>query len=214
MRAIKRIKPVGRALNRGMKTLLFSIFIICLAGPAAAQVIETPVDVHIPIFLKVLSFDRNLKKRVGNGNEIVLAIVFQEKFRKSLNVKNQAEKFLEQLTGNKIADIPLRTVPLALDDLAGLKTALLKEKVVVMYITPLRAVDITDLVIICRSFHITSLTGVPGYCSAGVAVSVGSKGGNPAIIINRDAAETEGADFSSQLLKLVTIIHTMKGNEK
>lgn len=214
MREIESIKPVGRALNKGMKTLFFIIFIICLAGPAAAQEIETPVDVHIPIFLKVLSFDRNLKKRVGNGDEIILAIVFQEKFRKSLNVKNQAEKFLEQFTGNKIADIPLRTVPLALDDLAGLKTALLKEKVVVMYITPLRAVDIKGLVFICRSIHITSLTGVPEYCGAGVAVSVGSKGGNPEIIINRDAAETEGADFSSQLLKLATLIHEMKGNEK
>ncbi len=205
MNVIESIKPVGRALNRGMKILLFCIFIICLTGPVAAQEIETPVEVHIPIFLKVLSFDRNLRKRVGD--EIVLGIVFQAKFRKSLNVKNQAEKFLEQLTGNKIGDIPLRIVPLALDDMAGLKTAFLKEKVAILYITPLRAVDIKNLVFVCRSFHITTLTGVPEYCEAGVAVSVGAKGGSPLIIINQDAAETEGADFSSQLLKLAKIIH-------
>lgn len=210
MRVIERVKPVGRALNRGTKTLLFIIFIICLASPAAAQEIETPVDVHIPILLKALGFDRNLRNRAGD--EIILAIVFQAKFRKSLNVKNQAEKFLEQLTGYKIGDIPLRFVPIELADLASLKTALLREKITVLYITPLRAVDIQELVFICRSFHITSLTGVPEYCEAGVAMSVGSKGGVPTIIINREAAETEGADFSSQLLKLATITHSKKGN--
>lgn len=212
MRVIERIKSVSRALNTGMKTLLFIIFIMGLTGPAATQEIETPVDVHIPIFLKVLGFDRNLGKRAKNGDEIVLGIVFQAKFRKSLNVKNQAEKFLEQLTGSKIGDIPLRIVTLQLDDLANLKTDLLKEKVTVLYITPLRAVDILDLVSICRSFHITSLTGVPEYCETGVAVSVASKGGSPLIIINQDAAETEGADFSSQLLKLAKITHSKKGN--
>lgn len=210
MRVIERIKPVGRALNSGTKTLLFLIFIMGLAGPVVTQEIETPVDVHIPIFLKVLSFDRNLGKRVED--EIVLGIVFQEKFRKSLNVKNQAEKFLEQLTGNKIGGIPLRIVTFELDDLSDFKTALLKEKVAILYITPLRAVNIEDLVLICRTFHITSLTGVPEYCEAGVAVSVTSKGGSPLIIINQEAAETEGADFSSQLLKLTKIKHPKKGN--
>lgn len=210
MRVIERIKSVGRALNTAMKTLLFIIFIMGLAGPMVTQEIETPVDVHIPIFLKVLSFDRNLSKRAGD--EIVLGIVFQTKFRKSLNVKNQTEKFLEQLTGNKIGDIPLRIVPLELDDLSDLKTTLLKEKVTVLYFTPLRAANIEDLVLICRSFHITSLSGVPEYSEAGVAVSVGSKGGSPLIIINQDAAETEGADFSSQLLKLAKIMHPKKGN--
>lgn len=212
MRAIERIKPVGKALIRGMKTLLFIIVIICLASPVVAQEIETPVDVHIPIFLKALSFDRNLRARVGNGDEIVLGIVFQTKFRKSLNVKDQAEKFLEQSAGNKIGDIPFRIVTLELEDLSSLKTTLLKEKITVLYITPLRAVNIEELVFICRSFHITSITGVPNYCEAGVAVSVGSKGGSPLIIINQEAAETEGADFSSQLLKLAKIIQPMKGN--
>jgi hypothetical protein len=200
------------ALNKALKTLLFIILIICLAEPVRAHEIETPVDVHIPIFLKALSFDRNLNKRVGD--EIVMGIVFQAKFRKSLNAKNQVEKFLGQLKGNKIGDIPFRFIPVSLDDFESLKTILLKEKVTVLYITPLRAVNIQELVSICRSLHITSLTGVPEYCKEGVAVSVGSRGGSPVIIINKDAAEIEGADFSSQLLKLATIIHPDEENYK
>ncbi|NIM18222.1 MAG: DUF4154 domain-containing protein [Candidatus Aminicenantes bacterium] len=187
--------------------IMFLLLPVFPGGRAAApfpEEMETPVDIHIPLFLKILSFDRNLKERVGD--EIVMGIVYQQRFRKSLNIKNQVEDYLSRLSTHHIDDVPFRYISIPLGSLSELKTTLEKSKVDIIYITPLRAVSLESLASISRSLGLTSLTGVPRYCESGISVSIGSKGGNPLIIINLSAAQSEGADFSSRLLKLAKVI--------
>ena len=124
------------------------------AGSVIPEDIETPVDVHIPIFFRILTFDRNFKNRVGE--EIVIGIVYQERFRKSYNIKSQLESYLEGLPVKKIADVPFRYVSISLSSLSEFKTSLEKEKVDIVYFTPLRAVSIQSLVAVSRSPGITS----------------------------------------------------------
>lgn len=200
-----RKKQLFKAVHRYIKILLAALLIIQPAGTASAEEMEVPIDIQIPLFLKILPYDRNLKKRVGD--EIVLGIVFQEKFRKSLNVKTQLENFLEKSNEKKIDDVPFRYVLINLSRLSEFKPILAREKVDIVYITPLRAIAVETLVSHCRSMGITSLTGVPAYCELGIAVSIGSKGGTPLIIINLPGARSEGADFSSRLLKLAKVIN-------
>ncbi len=198
-------KQLSKAVHRYIKILLAALLIIQSAGAVSAEEMEVPIDIQFPLFLKILPFDRNLKERVGD--EIVLGIVFQEKFRKSLNVKTQLENFLEKSKENKIDDVPFRYVLINLSSLSKFKAILAREKVDIVYITPLRAIAVETLVSACRSMGITSLTGVPAYCELGIAISIGSKGGSPLIIINLPGARSEGADFSSRLLKLARVIN-------
>jgi hypothetical protein len=195
-----------KALHRYIKILLAVLFIVQLAGPAAAvDEMEVPVEIQFPLFLKILPFDRNFKNRVGD--EIVIGIVYQEKFRKSLNVKTQLENFLEKSKENKIDDLPFRYILINLGSLSEFKAILAREKVDIVYITPLRAIAVDTLVSYSRSLGITSLTGVPAYCELGIAISIGTKGESPIIIINLPGARSEGADFSSRLLKLARVIN-------
>ncbi len=188
-----------------IKILPAILLIIQFAGSAiAAEEMEVPVDIQIPLFLKILTYDRNLKERVGD--EIVLGIVYQEKFRKSLNVKTQLEKYLENSKEKQIDDVPFRYVLIDLSSLSMFKAILAKEKVDIVYIAPVRAVAVEALAADCRALGITSLTGVPAYCESGIAISISSKGESPKIIINLTGARSEGADFRSQLLKLAKII--------
>lgn len=180
------------------------IFLIQLTFIVYSQEMEVPIDVQFPLFMKILTFDRNLKERVGD--EIVLGIVYQDKFRKSLNIKDRFENYLKKSSNNKILDIPLRHVSINLGSLSKLRENLAEEKVDILYITPLRAVSVESLVSICRSAGVTSITGVPAYCESGIAVSIGSKGDSPFIIINLPGALAEGIDFSSRLLKLAKVI--------
>jgi hypothetical protein len=205
MSNVNRKKQLFKAVHRYIKILLAVLLIIQLAGTASAVEMEVPIDIQIPLFLKILPFDRNLKKRVGD--EIVLGIVYLEKFRKSLNVKIQLENFLEKSRENEIDDVPFRYVLINLSSLAEFKAILAREKIDIVYITPLRAIAVETLVSDCRSMGITSLTGVPAYCELGIAISIGSKGGSPLIIINLSGARSEGADFSSRLLKLARVIN-------
>jgi hypothetical protein len=199
-----RRKQVPGAVQGLIKIFLSILLIVQLPGTAIAGEMETPIDIQIPLFLKVLTFDRNFKKRFGD--EIVFGIIYQEKFRTSLNVKNQIEDYLKKPRENKIEDVPFRWVSINLGRLSGFKTTLAREKVDIIYIAPLRAIAVEKLVSICRTLGITSLTGVPEYCELGIAIGVGSKGGSPLIIINLPGARSEGADFSSRLLRLAKIV--------
>ncbi|UCH96245.1 MAG: DUF4154 domain-containing protein [Candidatus Aminicenantes bacterium] len=207
MSDVNRKKQLFNAVQGYIKIFLAVFLIIQLsisATAATAEEMEAPIDIQIPLFLKILPYDRNLEKRVGD--EIVIGILYQEKFRTSLNVKNQIEDYLKNSGNKKIEDIPFRCVSINLRSLSEVKTTLAREEVDIVYITPLRAIAVETLVSVCRSMGITSLTGVPAYCELGIAISIGSKGESPLIIINLTGARSEGADFSSRLLKLAKVI--------
>ena len=182
--------------------ITISLIILWMAGSWAQEMI-VPVETQFNLFLKILTFDRNLKARVGD--ELVIGLVYQGKFRVSLNARNEAVKALSKSPINKIEGIPIRQVSIDLDE-SDLDSTVFKEGVDVLYISPLRAVVIKKITDLSRAKKITTLTGVPEYVESGLAVGIGTKGEKPLIIINLLAAKKEGADFSSQLLKLAKVI--------
>jgi len=168
-----------------------------------AQEMEVPIEVQFPLLLKVLAFDRSLKTRVGE--EIVIGIVYQEKFRASLNVKDEVEALAGMISPRTIQDVPFRTVAI---DLASprFRDILADQGVDILYVAPLRAVGVEEIAAISRERRLTTLSGVPDYVEKSLAVGVGIKGEKPMILINLPAARAEGANFSSQLLKLAKVI--------
>ena len=100
----------------------------------------------------------------------------------------------------------IRAVPVDLDSQPDLEAALAGSKVDLMYIAPLRAMNLKVITALSRAKKVLTLTGVPDYAEKGVAVGVGLKGESPEIIINLPAAREEGSDFSSSLLKLARVI--------
>jgi len=202
----------GKHLITGFIGLMMLV-ILCLEEAAApAPPMETPVNVQMPIFFNVLTFDRNLKSRVGE--EIVWGVLYQEKYRESFNIKNEIESFIKKSQPGPIEGIHCRFISINIGDLGDLKAVLENEKVDIVYVTPLRAVDITELGAITQELKITSFTGVPEYCREGIAVGLSSTGGRPVIMINLGKAVEEGADFGSRLLKLVSVIETKPKRDK
>ena len=65
---------------------------------------------------------------------------------------------------------------------------------------------IDNIIDISRREKIITLTGVPEYVNMGLAVGIDIRENRPQIVINMSAAKAEGADFSSQLLKLSKIV--------
>lgn len=168
------------------------------------QEMAVSVEVQYPLFLKILTFDRNLKTRVGE--EIVIGIVYQGKFKRSLNIKDELAKVMDGSSIKKIEDIPIRYVAIDISEEPDLKNAISSKNVDILYLTPLRALEIGTVTAVSRAKKIVTLTGVPDYVESGLTVGIGTKGEKPQIIINLKAAKAEGADFSSQLLKLAKVI--------
>lgn len=207
--AFRVTRQTARAMNSQISSMkiislaIISAFLWIWIGTVRAQEMAVPVEVQIPLFLKILTFDRNLKKRVGD--EIVIGIVYQRKFKRSRMVKDQVVDVIGESSLWKVADIPVRQVSIDLDTV-DLGSAVSKNEIDILYITPMRALGMEKIADITRAKKIMTLTGVPDYVESRLAVGIGIKGRKPWIIINLSAARAEGADFSSQLLKLAKVI--------
>jgi len=177
-----------------------TIGVIYASMPAAAraQDMDVPVQMQVALFLKVLTFDRNLV--VSPASEIVVGVVFQSGYRASINAKNIAMTALQATANSR----KIRAVAIDLDR-ETLSTALPRHRPSVLYVAPLRAVEIGDLATIARNANVTTLTGVTEYVALGLAISVRLQGERPKLVINAEAAKAEGADFSAELLKLAQI---------
>lgn len=201
----------NNTFRRGLRPMRITTT-ICIAlvlavlwtGTSSAQEMAVPINIQVPLFLKILTFDRNLKDRVGD--EIVIAVLYQEKFRRSLNVKDEFIKLMNELPVKSVEDIPIRCVSLDISDEIELDSVIARYNADVLYIAPLRAVSAKTIAGVSRAKKKPTLTGVPDYVESGLAVGIGIKGDKPQIIINLPAVKAEGVDFSSQLLKLAKVL--------
>jgi hypothetical protein len=183
----------------GLSIILIFLWTVVLC----AQEMVVPVKLQLALLLKVLTFDRNLKQRAGD--ELAIAICYQHEYEKSLKVKDELLRVIKVSPVDRIGDIPLRfsSIDIGKDDLAK---AISKDDVDVLYLTPLRDIAIQKITTVSRARKTRTLTGVPDYVKSGLAVGIGLREEKPLIIINLPAAKAEGADFSSQLLKLAKVI--------
>ena len=170
----------------------------------AAQEIPVPIDLQYQLLLKILDFDRNLKTRVGE--EIVFGIAYQKTFRESADTKDELVKAIQRSSLKEINGLPISYVLVELKGENDLADALAKEKINILYITPLRAFDIRAFANVCQAKQIMTLTGVPAYINLGISIGFEVKGQSPEIVINLQSAKAEGTDFSSRLLQLARVI--------
>jgi len=186
--------------------LLIGVLTLLLAGGSAqAQKMAAPAEVQVPLLFKILTFDRRLATRPP-GDVLVIAVVFQTGYRASLVARNQIVDALKAMEDSTISGHPVRWVAVEWIDEEQVRLALIRERTDVVYVTPLRGVELHPLVRTARAAGMTTFTGVPLYVEQGVALSIGIVRERPQIIVNLAAARAEGSDFTSQLLRLCKVI--------
>jgi hypothetical protein len=166
---------------------------------------DAPAEIQIALLYKILTFDRKLGDRAP-GNDIVIAIVFQTGYRGSVVARDQTLEALKQMGDSTISGHPVHWVAVELNDVESLKLALIRNRVDVMYVTPLRGVGLDPIKMTARAAGITTFTGVPNYVEQGLALGVGIARERPQIIVNLGAARAEGSDFTSQLLRVCKVL--------
>jgi uncharacterized protein DUF4154 len=163
-----------------------------------------PPQLQASIFTKILTFDRNLKARAGK--EIRIGVLYQKKVRTSLEAQ---EEFVAAMCGNpgrRIDGLPVTCIAIEWTSAPEVDAAVVRQGIRVLYVAPLRAVAIREIVAISRSRRVTTLTGVPDYVESGIALGLSLREERPLILVHISAARAEGADFDSQLLKLARIV--------
>lgn len=178
-----------------------------LAFPSAglsAQTVLLPEDVQYPLLAKILTFDRRLEVRTGD--EIVLGIIFQQEFPPSHANLLALEAAAARSPIRSVHDLPVRLLPVRLDQVQDLPAQLRREGVNLVYLAPVRAVDIQRILDAARTVGALTVTGVPEYVAQGVSVGMGLRNSRPRILINLSSARLEGADLTASLLSLAEVI--------
>lgn len=173
-------------------------------SPLCAQEVPVPVCVQYPIFLKTLSFDRNLS--ASSSDTLNIGIVYQSEFRRSESIKDQLLTCAAELPIKSLNGRPLRFVPIDLTDITSLADLISHEALYALYVAPLRAVDVSEILAAAQKRKVLTLTGVPAYVEQGVALGIGKHGNRPTILINLPSSKAEGANLDSQLLNVARII--------
>jgi hypothetical protein len=188
--------------------LRFLVVAALLSGSVrtlTAQDMGVPVDVQIPLLYKILTFDRKLGERAA-GDDIVIAIIYQEAFRASVTARNQVTETARRIGESSILGHPVHWVSLDLGEVTDLAAAFARHRVDVIYVAPLRGVGLEQITSAARGARVTSFTGVPDFVDRGVAVGIGLHRDRAQILINLRAARAEGAEFGSPLLNLARVI--------
>jgi hypothetical protein len=171
---------------------------LAAAVPAVtAQEVPVPVQVQVPLLLRILSFDRNLAQR--RTGDLVVAVLYQSRNRTSLAIAEEVSRLLGSVPGTEAVGIDL-------DKVTDLRAALAQSGGQVLYVSPLRGVEIGGIVRVSRVAGVTTVTGVPRYVDEGIAIGLDLKAERPEIVVNLEGARAEGADFTAQLLKLARLV--------
>ena len=180
------------------------VLVVCLgtAPLLKAQDMEVPVTLHIPLFFKVMSFDRSFPARTGRS--LVIAVVYQRGNRASIEARDEALRAIAR-TPRSADGVVRRGIAVDLDS-ESLTPRLIRESADVVYITPLRSIDIRTIVTAAEAAGASTWTGVVSYMAHGVSVGVRLERDRPRIVINLDASHRQRIDFSSELLKLAEVI--------
>jgi hypothetical protein len=181
-----------------------ALALLLSAPDARPQEMPVPTSMQASLFTKILTFDRNLKARAGS--ELKIGVLYQKKVRSSLEAQ---EEFLRAMCGDpgrKIDGLPLSCVTIEWTSAPDVEAAVVREGVRVLYVAPLRAVAIAEIVAISRARKITTLTGVPEFVEKGIALGIALRAERPLILVHLAAARAEGADFNSQLLKIARVL--------
>ncbi len=197
--------------SRSAAGLVTGLLILVLAGlsarPAAAQDTPVPMDMQIQIMVKILNFDRKLPERLGD--RLTVGVLYQGRYRTSANVGGEVCRTfmgLPQSALGALESLQITCVGLDLDQVSDLAATLKRERIQVLYVSPLRAYSLDDVVAVTRAADITTLTGVPRYVETGCAIGVDMKGDRPEIVINLPASRAEGAELNAQVLKLARVV--------
>ncbi len=189
-----------------LRAPLFLAWALSVAAPLPGdgQTVPVPAELQYPLIAKILTFDRNLATR--SGSEIVLGIVHQPSFPASDGARRDLTAAAAGSVVRSVEGIPVRVVSIPLTDPSGLPEALAAAGVNLVYLAPLRAVDLNRVLEAARGVGALTVTGVPEYVSGGVSVGLGLEGGRPRILVNLTSARREGADLASNLLMLAHVV--------
>lgn len=169
-----------------------------------SQMVDVPTKIHWPLFAKVLAFDRSLTQHADTVLNV--GVIYQSRFRQSTSVLEQLRDAMSDDRSEQSTKRPTRIFAIDLETPSNLTDLLEKEHVDVLYVTPLRGVDLGTITEQSRLRKILTVSGVAAYAERGITITVGLDRERPRILINKTSAKAEGIDLNPQVIRIAKFI--------
>jgi hypothetical protein len=168
---------------------------------AASAEESVAAELEATLHLKILSYDRNLKKR--SGGKLVIGVLGRADDRGASGAA-VATAFRELAKKVTVQEMKPAVVELTLDG-SDLQERLRAQGVTVVYLAPGLEGSVAEIDEAARGVGAATLTGRRSGVDAGVAVAVIADGKKPKIVINLPVAKKLGMDLDPSLLKLAEV---------
>lgn len=168
---------------------------------AAAEPMPLSPDLQVPLILKVLTYDRHFESKAGR--ELIIGVVYEPGDGESLKSASTIISTLLRFSGKTVKRLPIRYQLVPMDQMARLVPSM---GISVLYVAPGNARNLAALTRFSQTNHVTTVTGVPGYVTQGVAVGIDVAQERPQILINLSSSKAEGSEFDASLLRIATVI--------
>ncbi|MDH3455509.1 MAG: YfiR family protein [Gemmatimonadota bacterium] len=169
-----------------------------------AQEMAVPVELQLTVLSRVLSYDRRLTSRAERT--LVMGVIYQPQVRLSVRTKDEVMAWALRNADAISKQFDLQCVPIALTDTTDLRMAIKRNRVDVLYVAPLRAVNVEHITGVTRQEEVLTITGVVSYVHSGIALGVGQVASRTRVLVNLPASKDEGSDFTAQLLAVSQVI--------
>ncbi len=185
-----------------MTTFLLFALLALEAGPVYPNEI-VPFDVQVPLVLKALTYDRNLKMRASD--EVRIALVLPPKGAQSLADDLQAA--IRKLPGRTINGLAVVFTVVSATDEASLEEGLRRGQWAAAYILPgFSRAELTRVRRLCESRRVLPVAASIDDLQHGLAFGIGIQGSKPQIVVNLPASKACGSDFDLALLQLSRVL--------
>lgn len=178
-----------------------------LAGPATAADMRVPLDLQVKLFLKALTFDRNLEKRTDA--RLTVGIVYFPDTPQSEREARHFHEALEAFRGKKAGGLPVASMLFAYAGSEALKAVLADNTISALYIAAGSSTQVQQTAVAALEQQVITLAAETTYAvDHNVSMVVAYRINRPLIFLNLASARAAGADFNAKFLRVAHILDT------
>jgi hypothetical protein len=187
-------------MNRSIIIVMLTCIVVyCLP----AQSIMIPVERQVPVLIKVLMFDKHVPT---DTSEYRVGIIYDQTEIESNSVKNVIVSASDSSHLKLFNGIPVRFIPISVDNGAAWYRQILENDISAVMVTPVSKTVRKNLAAFCSEHRIITMSTVPDYVDEDIAYGLMDDNGRQTIVINLPVSISQGAQFSSQVLRIAKVL--------
>ncbi len=167
---------------------------------------DLPPDEEALILTRALAYDRNLRARAGD--ELTLAVLVRAGDSQSLAKAQRVHASFRGLEKHTVQGLPFRAVLVEYSNPTQFKNVVTQYDIDVVYIADGMSQALSTITALARAQKFSTLGAEVDYVrEGGLCLAVTVYENQPRILLNRAAAEQEGASFGAGLLRLAKMVN-------